>query len=81
MTSFSLFNMQKKSPKRRFFLIMGWLFFLNYLTLGLVVLLWKSLPLSLSSYQRYALSGLLIVYALFRLYRYYQSAPTDETQS
>ncbi|OYU84835.1 MAG: hypothetical protein CFE24_04795 [Flavobacterium sp. BFFFF2] len=63
----------KKSPQQRFLLIIAMLFFLIYLTLGLLLLFWKSLPLQLNPMQRTLFGSLVVVYALFRFWRFYQS--------
>jgi len=49
------------------------LFFLIYLTLGLLLLFWKALPLQLNHMQRTLFGSLVVVYALFRFWRFYQS--------
>lgn len=59
-------NIQKKSLKERFLLVIGILFFLIYFILGLIVLFVKSLPLNMPMNYRIAFGVLLIVYALIR---------------
>ncbi len=66
-------NMKKKSPKERFLLVMGLLFFLVYLVLGLAVIFWTDLPLAMEFKYRIALGVLLIVYSIIRFQRFYNS--------
>ena len=66
-------NLQKKSPKERFLLVIGLLFFLVYLVLGLAVIFWKELPLAMEFKYRIALGVLLIVYSIIRFQRFYNS--------
>lgn len=62
----------KKSLKERFLLVIGILFFLIYLTIGLVVIFWKQLPLNMERPYRIAFGILLIGYSMFRFYRFYK---------
>ena len=62
-------NMQKKSPKERFLLVIGILFFVLYLVLGLIVIFMKELPLNMPTNYRLAFGALLIVYAFIRCVR------------
>lgn len=62
---------QKKSLKERFLLVIGILFFLIYLTLGLIIIFWKSLPLALEYKYRIAFGVLLIVYSFLRFLRFF----------
>lgn len=62
---------QKKSLKERFLLVIGILFFLIYLTLGLLIIFWKSLPLALEYKYRIAFGVLLIVYSFLRFLRFF----------
>ena len=64
-------NFQKKSPKERFLLVIGILFFLIYLTLGLIIIFWKSLPLTLEYKYRIVFGILLIVYSFLRFLRFF----------
>ncbi|MEM0575869.1 hypothetical protein [Flavobacterium polysaccharolyticum] len=66
-------NMKKKSPKERFLLVIGLLFFLVYLFLGLAVIFWEELPLAMEFKYRIALGVLLIVYSIIRFQRFYNS--------
>ncbi|CAD0003583.1 hypothetical protein [Flavobacterium salmonis] len=62
-------NIQKKSLKERFLLVLGILFFLIYLVLGLMIMFWKKLPLNMDPIYRYAFGILLIVYSGIRFLR------------
>ena len=62
-------NIQKKSLKERFLLVLGILFFLIYLVLGLMIMFWKKLPLNMDPVYRYAFGVLLIVYSGIRFLR------------
>lgn len=63
---------KKKSPKERFFLVIGILFFLLYLAFGLAVIFWKDLGLKMPDNYRYAFGGIIIVYAFLRFIRFFQ---------
>jgi hypothetical protein len=67
----ALHKFKKKSLKERFLLFIGILFFLIYLTLGLIVIFWKALPLKLEANYRIAFGVLLISYAAIRFFRFY----------
>jgi len=62
-------NIQKKSLKERFLLVLGIMFFLIYLVLGLMIMFWKKLALDMEPKYRYAFGGLLIVYSGIRFLR------------
>lgn len=66
-------NIQKKSLKERFLFVLGFLFFLLYLVLGLMIMFWKKLPLDMEPKYRYAFGVLLIIYSGFRFLRFYNS--------
>lgn len=66
-------NIKKKSLKERFLLVLGILFFLIYLVLGLIVMFWKKLPLDMEPKYRYAFGILLIVYSGIRFLRFFNS--------
>ena len=62
----------QKSLKGRFLLVIGILFFLVYLILGLVVIFWKQFPLRLPETARIGFGILLIVYSFLRFVRLLQ---------
>ena len=72
MSRFSERNEMKKSPQQRFLLIIGILFFLVYLVLGLIVLFWKEFPLDMEPTYRRALGVVLIGYAFLRFLRFFK---------
>ncbi|MBP9792969.1 hypothetical protein EQG63_05390 [Flavobacterium amnicola] len=67
-------NMMKKSLKERFLLVIGVLFFIIYLTMGLAILFWQKLPLPLSQGYRTTLGIAIIVYAFLRFIRFFQKS-------
>jgi hypothetical protein len=71
MSSNLVDNMKKKSPKERFLLVIGIVFFLLYFLLGLAVIFWKEFPLAMEFKYRIALGVLLMVYAMIRFLRFY----------
>ena len=67
---FNLKTFQQKSPQQRFLFILGLVFFIVYLGLGLCLIFWKDIPyVDLKPNYRLLLGLLLIVYAGFRFYR------------
>ena len=62
-------NIKKKSLKERFLLVLGILFFLLYLVLGLFIIFMNNFPLQMTAPYRIAFGVLLIVYASFRFFR------------
>jgi uncharacterized membrane protein (DUF485 family) len=66
-------NFQKKSLNERFLLFIGILFFLIYLTLGLVIIFWEKLPLKMPLTYRIAFGVLLIVYSFIRFLRFFNA--------
>ncbi|QIH39363.1 hypothetical protein G7A72_11285 [Flavobacterium sp. Sr18] len=62
-------NIKKKSLKERFLLVLGILFFLLYLVLGLFIIFMKNFPLAMQPIYRIAFGVLLIAYASFRFFR------------
>jgi len=66
-------NIQKKSLKERFLLVIGIVLFLAYLVLGLIFIFWKSLPIAMLPKYRMAFGVVLIVYSMIRLFRVYNA--------
>lgn len=64
---------QKKSLKERFLLVIGVLLFLVYLVLGLIVIFWKEMPISMPTAYRIAFGVILIVYSFVRFLRFFKS--------
>jgi uncharacterized membrane protein (DUF485 family) len=59
----------KKSLKERFLLVLGILFLVSYLVLGLIIIFLKQLPLQMEYNYRVAFGCLLIVYSIIRFFR------------
>lgn len=66
------YRKNKKSPQKRFLVVIGILFFLLYFVLGIIVIFWKEFPLALSSTQRTLFGIVLIVYSFLRFIRLFQ---------
>lgn len=66
-------NFKKKSLKERFLLFIGILFFLIYLTLGLIIIFWQAFPLEMKTEYRIAFGILLIAYSFIRFLRFFNS--------
>jgi uncharacterized membrane protein (DUF485 family) len=64
-------NFKKKSLKERFLLVIGMFFFLMYLVLGLIIIFWKNMPITMQPKYRIAFGILLIVYAYIRFTRFF----------
>jgi hypothetical protein len=64
-------NFKKKSLNERFLLFIRILFFLIYLTFGLLIIFWEKLPLQMSQNYRIALGLILILYAFMRFIRFF----------
>lgn len=62
-------NIQKKSLKERFLLVIGVLFFFLYFVLGLLIIFMDNFPLDMSYSYRVAFGILLFVYAFVRVIR------------
>ncbi|MEY2868720.1 MAG: hypothetical protein RIR01_1180 [Bacteroidota bacterium] len=62
-------NIQKKSLKERFLLVIGILFFILYFILGLIVIFMDNFPIALPRNYRLAFGALLIIYAFIRCLR------------
>jgi hypothetical protein len=62
-------NKEKKSLKERFFLVIGMVFFLAYLAMGLAIIFWKNFPLDMKPGYRIAFGVILIGYSFIRFYR------------
>nr|WP_233621960.1 hypothetical protein [Flavobacterium agrisoli] len=60
---------KKKSLQGRFLLVLGILFFLLYLVLGLFIMFSKTLPIDMERPYRIAFGLLLIVYSFIRFVR------------
>nr|WP_294876061.1 hypothetical protein [uncultured Pedobacter sp.] len=59
----------QKSPQQRFLFILGLVMFAFYLVLGLTLIIWKDMPVTIERTYRILLGVLLIVYAAIRFTR------------
>jgi hypothetical protein len=73
-----LSNYKKKSLNERFLLFIRMLFFLIYLTFGLIIIFWQKIPLNLQPKYRIAFGVLLIVYSFFRFMRFFNTNNSNE---
>jgi cytochrome b subunit of formate dehydrogenase len=73
MFSKLVMNFKKKSLSQRFLFVIGILFFLLYLVLGLIIFFWKSIPINMQPNYRMAFGVLLIVYSFFRFARFFNA--------
>jgi len=62
-------NKEKKSLKKRIFLVIGMVFFLAYFFMGLLIIFWKNFPVEMKTNYRIALGVVLIAYSFIRFYR------------
>jgi predicted ferric reductase len=62
-------NKEKKSLKERFFLVIGMVFFVAYLAIGLTIIFWKNFPFDMKPGYRIAFGAVLIVYSFIRFFR------------
>ncbi len=60
---------KQTTGKQKLLFAIGFLFFLLYLSLGLLFLCYKDMPFNLSPLAKNAFGALLVVYACFRLWR------------
>ncbi|MEZ7500714.1 hypothetical protein QO200_18520 [Flavobacterium sp. Arc3] len=59
-------NIQEKSLKERFLLVLAILFFILYFVLGLFIIFMKDFPIDMNMTYRVAFGILLIVYSFIR---------------
>jgi hypothetical protein len=69
MLNNSIENKEKKSLKERFFLVIGMVFFVAYLAMGLTIIFWKNFPFDMKPGYRIAFGAVLIVYSFIRFFR------------
>ncbi|MCO6147053.1 hypothetical protein [Flavobacterium sp. NRK1] len=70
----------QKSPIQRFLFVLGIVFFLMYFALGLMIIFWEKIPLSLTRNGRLAMGILLIAYSFFRFIRLWQSTKGNNNE-
>jgi hypothetical protein len=71
---------KQKSLKRRFLLILGVVTFICVLTVGLMLMFWDKLYLSLglSTTQRFLYGGFFVAYGILRFSRIFKIRPDEE---
>lgn len=69
MLNHSTENNEKKSLKERFFLVIGMVFFVVYLAMGLTIIFWKGIPIDMKPGYRIAFGVVLISYSIIRFFR------------
>ena len=52
-------NKEKKSLKERFFLVIGMVFFLAYLVVGMTIIFWKNFPYQMMPVYRIAFGAVI----------------------
>lgn len=78
MLDFKKYSLQKKSPQQRFLLVIGMLFLVVYLALGITIILWDTIPIQMEPKYRIAFGVLLIVYSFIRFTRYFSTENNEE---
>jgi len=66
---FNLKTFSQKSPQQRFLFILGLVMFGFYFVLGISLIIWADMPVTIERKYRMMLGGLLIVYAVIRFTR------------
>ena len=61
---------KQKSPKQRFLFVLGLVMILAYLIIASIFIFWESMPVTVPYSNRLAFGALLVVYAIFRFYRF-----------
>jgi hypothetical protein len=74
------FNFKQKSPKRRFLLILGLATFIACFTVGLMIMFWSKLyiSLNLSGSQRWLFGSVFLIYGILRFIRLFREDPDYE---
>tara|TARA_R110000868_G_scaffold360495_1_gene622535 strand:- start:129 stop:359 length:231 start_codon:yes stop_codon:yes gene_type:complete len=62
-------NIQKKSLRERFLLVIAILFFMFYFVLGLLIIFMDKFPLDMATEYRWAFGLLLMAYSVYRGWR------------
>jgi uncharacterized membrane protein HdeD (DUF308 family) len=73
----SYFYQKQKSLKRRFLLILGVATLICVTTMGLMVMFWDKLNLSLTPTYRILVGSLFIVYGIIRFMRIFKKQPDE----
>lgn len=74
MDNYDANNVEKKSLKERFLLVIGMLFFAVYVGMALIILFWEKFPLrkTMPDSYRIALGVIIMIYAFLRFIRFFQ---------
>ena len=72
------FNFKQKPLKERFLLILGFITFICFLGLGLMIMFWNKLPLNMSNTQKYLFGSVIIIYAVIRFSRLFKNNETEK---
>jgi uncharacterized membrane protein (DUF485 family) len=59
-------NIQKKSLRERFLLVIAFLFFMFYFVLGLLIIFMDNFPLDMATEYRWAFGLLMMLYSAYR---------------
>lgn len=71
-------NFKKKSLKERFLLVIGIIIFLSYIILGSIFIFWKDFPITMDYNYRIAFGVVIILYAIIRFFRLFNSNTDQE---
>lgn len=66
---FDLNTFRQKSPQQRFLFILGLVMFAIYIVLGIILIVWSDMPVTIERKYRIILGCLLIVYGGIRFIR------------
>jgi len=69
---------KEKSLTRRFLLILGFVTFIAFLILGLMIIFWDKFPLEMPKYQKVLFGSLIIVYDVIRISRLLKKQPDEK---
>jgi len=72
------YNEREKSLTRRFLLILGFVTFICFLTLGLAVIFWDRFPLDLTKTKKILFGGLIVIYSIIRFARILKKQPDEK---
>jgi len=72
------YNDREKSLTRRFLLILGFVTFIAFLILGLMIIFWDKFPLEMPKYQKVLFGSLIIVYDVIRISRLLKKQPDEK---
>jgi hypothetical protein len=73
MLKIDIENFKEKSLAGRFLFVIGLLVLVAYFALGLIFILWESMPILMEPFYRIVFGFLLIVYSFIRFFRIFNS--------